>query len=134
MRRTNAIPVTLAQGLTLALTVMLTVVGPASGCRRRTAVVDGVSDSTFVATMVELRRLDSATTTDSAARLAARAAVLQRRGLTAPQLERFATALAAEPERAQTLFARIDSTLRPRAGGGKSPQLPPSSGPAPVPR
>lgn len=134
MRRTNAIPATLAQGLTLALTVMLTVVGPASGCRRRAAVVDGVSDSTFVATMVELRRLDSATTTDSAARLAARAAVLQRRGLTAPQLERFAKALAAEPERAQTLFARIDSTLRPRAGGGKPPQLPPSSGPAPVPR
>ena len=134
MRRTNATPATLAQGLTLALTVMLTVVGPASGCRRRAAVVDGVSDSTFVATMVELRRLDSATTTDSAARLAARAAVLQRRGLTAPQLERFAKALAAEPERAQTLFARIDSTLRPRPGGGKSPQLPPSSGAPPAPR
>lgn len=127
MRRTNAVAATLAQGLTLALTVMLTVVATAGGCRRSAASVDGVSETNFVATMVELRRLDAATT-DSAARAAARAAVLQRRGLSASQLERYAASLADDPERAQALFARIDSTVTRGAGGGKPLPPPPSAG------
>ena len=132
MQRTNAKAATLAQGLTLALTVMLTLTGTAGGCRRRAAAVDGVSETTFVATMVELRRLDTLTTTDSAARASARAAVLQRRGLTTRQLERFAASLADDPTRAQELFARIDSTVTRRANGGKPLPPPPSAGPPAV--
>ena len=132
MRRTNAVAATLAQGLTLALTVMLTLVGPAGGCRRRAAAKDGVTEATFVATMVELRRLDTATTPDSAARMAARAAVLQRRGLTARRLEQFAISLADDPARAQELFARIDSTLTRGEKAGKTPPRAPSAGPPPA--
>jgi hypothetical protein len=137
MQRTNAMAPTLAQGLTLALTVMLTLVGAAGGCRRRAAAVDGVSEATFVATMVELRRLDTVTTTDSAARASARAAVLQRRGLTRQQFEHFAASLADDPAHAEELFARIDSTVTRRANGGKPLPPPPSAGsqpavPAPV--
>lgn len=123
----------MAQGLTLTLTVMLTVAGGAGGCRRATAV-DGVGETTFVATMVELRRLDTLTTTDSAARASARAAVLQRHGLTARQLERFAGALADDPAHAQEVFARIDSTVTRRANSGKPLPPPPSAGPPPATR
>lgn len=132
MRRTNAVPATLAQGLTLALTVMLTVIGPAGGCRRREAMRGGVSDATFVATMVELRRLDGAAEMDSAARVAGRAAVLQRRGLTAPRLERFAATLADDPARAQALFAQIDSAVTRAATGGTTPPTAPSRGVLPT--
>ena len=131
MRRTNARDATLAQWLTLALTVMLTLVAAAGGCRREAAAVDGVSEATFVATMVELRRLDTATT-DSAARQAARTAVLQRRGLTARQLERYAASLADDPTRAQAVFSRIDSTVSHGANGGKPLPPPPSAGPGPA--
>jgi len=133
MQRMNAVAATRAQGLTLALTVMLTVVASAGGCRRSTAAVDGISETTFVVTMVELRRLDSATT-DSATRAAARAAVLQRRGLTATQLERYAASLADDPARAQALLARIDSTVARGADGGKPVPRPPSAGALPPPR
>ncbi|MFL5577096.1 MAG: hypothetical protein ACJ79S_14130 [Gemmatimonadaceae bacterium] len=77
-------------------------------------IADGVTDSTFVATMAELRRVDAKVALDSAAKASQRAAVLQRRGLTAAQLEHAAGALADDPERAGVLFARIDSvTARP---------------------
>ena len=111
MRRTNGRLATLAQGLTLALTVTLTMTLTAGGCRRRVDIVDGVSDSAFIATMVELRRLERGAPVDSAASATARARVLQRQGLTAAQFERAAAALADDPKRAQELFARIDSTL-----------------------
>jgi hypothetical protein len=133
MRPTNARSATRAQGVTLALAVVLTVTS-AGGCRRSASAVDGVSETTFVETMVELRRLDTATTGDSATKAAARAAVLQRRGLTAAQLERYAASLADDPARAQELFARIDSTVTRGANGGKPLAPPPSAGVVPVPR
>jgi type II secretory pathway component HofQ len=133
MRRTNAEAARLAQGLTLALTVMLTMAS-AGGCRRSASAVDGISETTFVGTMVELRRLDTATTGDSATKAAARAAVLQRRGLTAVQLERYAASLADDPAHAQELFARIDSTVTRGANGGKPLPPPPSAAPAAGPR
>src|SRR5689334_6468723 len=119
MRRSNAEAATLIQGLSLALTVMLTVAA-VGGCRRSASAVDGISETTFGGTMVELRRLDTVTTGDSATRAAARAAVLQRRGLTATQLERYAASLADDPAHAQELFARIDSTVTRDASRGKA--------------
>ena len=130
MRRTNAISATVTQGLTLALTVMLTVILPAGGCGGRTEIIDGVSDSAFAATMVELRRLDgagAAVTGDGSAPASARAAVLQRRGLTPTQLERAAAALAEDPKRAQELFAAIDSGVT-LAAGLPPPPVAPSTG------
>ena len=142
MRPTNATPATVTQRFTLVLALMLTAIAPAGGCRRRAEIIEGVSDSAFVATMAELRRLDAsaATTTDSAARASARAAVLQRRGLTRVQLERAAAALADDPKRAQELFAAIDSAATGAPGLLPRP-VPPSVGrppaatdAAPVPR
>ncbi|HEX8851456.1 MAG TPA: hypothetical protein VF761_18150 [Gemmatimonadaceae bacterium] len=66
----------------------------------------GVSDSAFVATMADLRRLEG-TPSDSMAMSAARRRVLQQRGLTGDQLERAARALAADPERATAVFEAI---------------------------
>src|SRR5918993_106736 len=99
MRRTTPGLATLAQRVALALTVTLTMTLTAGGCRHRADIVEGVSDSAFVATMVELRRLGTAAPTDSGASAAERARVLQRRGLTATQFERAAAALADDPRR-----------------------------------
>jgi hypothetical protein len=131
MRRTNATPAAVGQKLTLALTVVLTASGAAGACRSDPEISDGVSDSTFVRTMVDLRRLDTVTSLDSAARAAERAAVLQRRGLTAARLERAATSLADEPARAQKIFSRIDSMVARGRPGAAPPPSAPSSGRAP---
>ncbi|NUO65374.1 MAG: hypothetical protein HOQ11_12365 [Gemmatimonadaceae bacterium] len=78
------------------------------GCRKGD-IVPGVSDSAFVATMAELRRID-APPSDSAAS-AARRRVLQQRGLTGDQLERAGRALAADPDRATALFEAIQRRM-----------------------
>lgn len=70
-----------------------------------------MSDSTFVATMAELRRVQSDPTLDSARRADARRAVLQGRGLTAEALERAARALADDPERAALVLQAIDRKM-----------------------
>lgn len=77
----------------------------------RVQIVEGVSDSAFVSTMAQLRRVQNDASLDSAARAAARAAVLQGQGLTAAQLERAAAALAADPDRATDLWRRIDQRV-----------------------
>jgi hypothetical protein len=66
------------------------------GCTRRD-IVPGVSDSAFVATMVELRRVNDLP--DSAGKAAARRRILQQRGLTVEQMDRAARALANDPKR-----------------------------------
>lgn len=66
----------------------------------------GVSDSAFVATMADLRRI-GAVGSDSAATNTTRRRVLQQRGLTVQQLDRAARALAADPERATAIFEAI---------------------------
>src|SRR5688500_16210850 len=89
---------------------------------RQGEIVAGVSDSTFVATMTALTRINQDEARDSASRAAARDSVLQGRDLTQEDLERAARALEDDPERALALWARIggpaDSTAidpRPRA-------------------
>jgi hypothetical protein len=79
----------------------------AGGCRR-TEIVAGVTDSSFVAAMTELRRIRSDSSMDSTRRSAARAKALQGRGLTVDQLEAAARQLATQPERAVLIWREID--------------------------
>ena len=99
----------------------------ALGCGR-SEIVSGVSDSAFVATMAELRQVQQPGT-DNAGITRARQGVLQRRGLTAQQLERAARALAADPNRAASLWAAIDQKASPVSPGPR-----PTRPGAPTPR
>lgn len=74
---------------------------------RQGEIVGGLSDSTFVATMTALSRINRDPVADSAARAAARDSVLQSRGLTLADIERAARALEDDPERAADLWIRI---------------------------
>ena len=79
----------------------------ASACRDST-LATGVSDSTFVAVMAELKRTKDAPGLDSAGRDARRKAILQGRGLTPAQLESAAVQLAKNPTRAQAVWQAIE--------------------------
>lgn len=92
--------------LTAAAAVALTSAVPV-GCDSD-ELADGVTDSAFVAAMAELERIDRAPSGDSAARVAARTAALQRRGLTPARLEAAAASLADDPARALALYRAID--------------------------
>jgi hypothetical protein len=83
-------------------------------CEQR-EIVDGVCDSTFVATLADLQRVRANPLLDSAARDSARRAVLQGRGLTAAQMDRAALALADHPERARELLQAVRVRLMPGA-------------------
>lgn len=91
----------------LACMHVLILAGGITGCNRG-ELISGVSDSTYVATMAELRRLQRPGR-DSAQGAAARDSVLRRRGLTPAQLERASAALAEDPDRAVALWQRIES-------------------------
>ena len=91
----------------------------ALACRRKDTLDH--ADSSFVATMVELRKLDRGVPTDSLAR----AEVLRRRGFTRDSLERVSRALAEDPERAALVYSEID-----RRAGGTSPVTPQAPPPA----
>ena len=92
---------------------LLAIVVAGMGCTRG-EIVSGVTDSTFVTAMTELRMAQTNATLDSVGRAAARRSVLQRRGLTLEQLERAAEALADDPERASRLFATIEERTTPK--------------------
>ena len=77
-----------------------------AGCRGN-ELAGGISDSTFVTTMVELRRINADETRDSASRAAARDSVLQGRDLTPGAVERAAESLAEDPDRAVRVWTRI---------------------------
>ena len=79
----------------------------ASACRDST-LATGVSDSTFVAVMAELKRTKDAPGLDSTGRDARRKAILQGRGLTPAQLESAAVQLAKNPTRAQAVWQAIE--------------------------
>lgn len=106
-------PSLIATHLVLAGSIAL---ATTTGCRRSPST-EGLSDSTFVSVMAELRRAYEAPAADSAVRAARRDAILQRRGLTPAQLEAAARQLAENPARAQTVWQAIerragDSTVR----------------------
>ena len=89
------------------LLIVLVAVGTATSCRR-SQLADGVSDSTYVAVMAALKRVQDAPGLDSAQRAARRDSILQSRGLTPAQLEAAAQELAENPGRAQTVWQAIE--------------------------
>src|SRR5215210_7415695 len=106
-------PASFALHLILALPVV------AAACARGD-LVDGVSDSAFVTTMAELRRVQNDATLDSARRANARAKALQGRGLSPDQLEAAAKALAHEPARAVEIWRAIET----KAAENPNPPMP----------
>jgi hypothetical protein len=80
---------------------------------RQGEIVAGVSDSTFVATMTALTRINQSGVGDSASRAAARDSVLQSRGLTREDIERAARALEDDPDRAAALWITIGRAPAP---------------------
>ena len=81
----------------------------AGGCRSA-EIVEGLSDSTYVATIAALRRVQQASP-DSVRRTRLRDSILQSRGLTAGELERAARVLADDPARAQRLWQAIEQKM-----------------------
>jgi hypothetical protein len=88
-----------------------------------------VPDSTFVATMVQLRQVQGDSSLEAMAKDSARREVLRAHGLTAEELERAARALAANPKHAMAVFREIDR----QATGRPAPAVP-SSAPRPLVR
>lgn len=90
-----------------------------AGCLGSSSDPRTINDSTFVATMADLRRIGADTTLDSMAQDSARRVILRTRGLTADELERAARALAEDPEHAiavwQAIQRRVDATPSPTA-------------------
>ena len=80
---------------------------------RRGEITAGVSDSTYVATMIALTRINQEEGRDSASRAAARDSVLQSRGLTPDDIERAARALEQDPAHAVELWAKIRTRPTP---------------------
>lgn len=89
------------------IVLVLVAAAPIGACRRSQGS-SGVSDSTFVATVAELKRVNDAPVHDTAERAALRAAILQRRGLSPAQLEQAARDLARNPARAQEVWQAIE--------------------------
>ncbi|HSJ63062.1 MAG TPA: hypothetical protein VK922_04050 [Gemmatimonadaceae bacterium] len=87
----------------------------ASGCERSTGLA-GLSEEEFVSAMAALRRIERDVTLDSATKATARVNTLQERNLTPPELEAAARALAGDPERALTVWSRIDSLATAEPG------------------
>lgn len=76
-------------------------------------------DSTFVATLSELRRAESDTSLDVTMRDSTRRLILRRHKLTSTQLEAASRILAQTPARASDLWRQIESMpliSTPRAG------------------
>jgi hypothetical protein len=84
---------------------------PAAGGCREADLSGGVSDSVFVRTMVELRRVQSNATLDSAGRAEVRRKALEKHRLTAAQLEEAAGELADDPARVSQVWQEIERRL-----------------------
>ena len=82
------------------------------GCRKG-EIAPGVTDSTFVAAMTALIRINGDATRDSAQKAIARDSVLQSRDLTEARLERAARALGDDPDRALAVWQRINKAAGP---------------------
>ena len=106
-----------------------------AGCRRGGAPDLGIPDTTFVATMTELRRTETDTTLDQTMRDSTRRLILRRHKVTTRQLENAARALAQTPTLASELWRKIESPPRigapSRPAGADTGQAPVVSHPVP---
>jgi len=96
-----------------------------AGCRRGRAADLGIPDSTFVAALGDLRKVETDTTLDPTMRDSTRRLILRRHKVTTAQLEHAARKLADTPARASELWRRIESPTR---------VTPPSRTPGPAAR
>ncbi len=76
-----------------------------TGCRR-SGIAAGVSDSTYVRVIAELRHLPYAAGGDTTTRARARDSILRAYGVTAAQLKSATAALASQPDRAGATVSR----------------------------
>jgi hypothetical protein len=79
-----------------------------TGCQRDTVFTE-MSDSTFVQTMVALRKLPVGANIDRATRDRARDSILNALGVTAAQVESTAVRLANDPARASDIWRAIEN-------------------------
>jgi hypothetical protein len=84
----------------------------AIGCRQARAGDLGMPDSTFVATLNELRRVETDTSLDVTMRDSTRRMILRRHKVTSTQLEKGARILAQTPAHASDLWRQIESVPR----------------------
>jgi hypothetical protein len=77
----------------------------------------GLDDSTFVATMAELRLVHADSAVSETQRDSARREVLQTRGLTPDELDSHARELAKEPERAVLIWQAIERRVAQQGTG-----------------
>jgi len=109
--------------LGVRLGMVLGIVLGTAGCPAADRPVDiGMSDSTFVRTLVRLRRVGEDTALDSLAKDSVRKVVLRQQKVTVEQLDAAAKALAAQPKRADTLWQTIENQVARRQPG--TPQRP----------
>jgi len=101
----------------------LLVVTSAAGCRQSSAPDLGMPDSTFVATLNELRRIETDASLDVTMRDSTRRMILRRHKVTSTELEKAARILAETPARASDLWRQIESVPRPAVA--KPPGPPP---------
>jgi hypothetical protein len=94
----------------VSITLFLTV---ASGCGHARVASLGMPDSTFVATLSELRRIETDTSLDVTMRDSTRRIILRKHKVTSTQLEAAARILAESPARASDLWREIESVPRP---------------------
>jgi hypothetical protein len=117
---------------TVALALALVGSLSLAGCRSD-QIVDGISDSTFVRTLTDLRRVPTIAGQDSARRQVMRDSILRQRGVTAGQLEEAARRLAASPTRAERIWQEIDRRLttptQPKPALSPTPVPPQGQGP-----
>ena len=119
----------LALGVTLICSL-------AAGCRTRHAPSLGMSDSTFVGALRELRRVQADSSLDVTMKDSSRRMILRRFGVTSAQLEHASRVLAESPARASDLWRQIESVPREVAGRRSTTPIPgpPPSNNHPVPR
>jgi len=119
MIRTRATAGVLLVGLALA------------GCRRDHSADLGIPDSTFVATLGELRRTETDTSLDVTMRDSTRRMILRHHKVTPAQLEHAARRLATSPTRASDLWRKVENPARatppaapkPRSDSTVQPQI-----------
>lgn len=102
-----------------------------SGCRRDRAADLGMPDTTFVATLGELRRAERDTTLDPTMRDSTRRLILRRHKVTSVQLEHAARKLANSPTRASELWRKVETPPRAAAPPPR-PARSDSGAPAPI--
>jgi hypothetical protein len=85
----------------------------------------GMTDSTFVKTMVRLRKVNADSTIDSLGKDSARKMVLRQQGVTVAKLDTAAKLLSIQPARAESIWKAIEEGVHPR------PAAPPAPKPSP---